>query len=97
MTDRETWSELRDRRMSEPGAQDAYDAARFAFELGATVRRLREAKGWNQTELARLASMTQSASPGSKPAALSPPSPSFSDVCLCRRPHRPGRPQADVA
>lgn len=61
MAERETWSDLRDRRMSEPGAQEAYDAARLAFELGATVRRLRENKGWSQTELARLAGMTQSA------------------------------------
>jgi ribosome-binding protein aMBF1 (putative translation factor) len=61
MAERETWNGLRDRRMSEPGAQDAYDAARLAFELGATVRRLREVKGWSQTELARQAGMTQSA------------------------------------
>ena len=47
--------------MSEPGAQDAYEAARLAFELGATVRGLREAKAWSQTQLAREAGMTQSA------------------------------------
>ncbi|MGH3803293.1 MAG: helix-turn-helix transcriptional regulator [Pseudonocardiaceae bacterium] len=33
----------------------------MAFELGAEVRALREARGWSQTELARLAGMTQSA------------------------------------
>jgi ribosome-binding protein aMBF1 (putative translation factor) len=61
MAERATWSDLREQRMSEPGAQDAYDAARLAFELGANVRRLREAKGWSQTQLARGAGMTQSA------------------------------------
>jgi ribosome-binding protein aMBF1 (putative translation factor) len=61
MAERVTWSDLRERRMNEPGAQDAYDAARLAYELGATVRRLREGKGWSQTQLARHAGMTQSA------------------------------------
>jgi ribosome-binding protein aMBF1 (putative translation factor) len=61
MAERATWSDLRERRMSEPGAQDAYDATRLAYELGATVRRLREGKGWSQTQLARHAGMTQSA------------------------------------
>lgn len=58
---RESWSELRDRRMAEPGAVEAYDAARLAFELGAAVRGLRVARGWSQTELASAAGMTQSA------------------------------------
>lgn len=53
--------ELRDRRMAEPGAVEAYDAARLAFELGAAVRGLRVARGWSQTELASAAGMTQSA------------------------------------
>jgi len=61
MAERSEWAALRDRRMSEPGAQEAYQAARLAFELGASVRKLREQKGWSQTELARAARMTQSA------------------------------------
>ena len=55
------WSEIRDRRMGEPGADAAYEAARLAFELGAAVRQLREQRGWSQSELAREAAMTQSA------------------------------------
>jgi transcriptional regulator with XRE-family HTH domain len=47
--------------MSEPGAQQAYEAARLAFELGAAVRRLREERGWTQRQLAEAAAMTQSA------------------------------------
>lgn len=61
MAERTGWAELRERRMTEPGAQQAYQAARRAYELGRTVRRLREQHGWSQTELARAADMTQSA------------------------------------
>lgn len=61
MSDRASWADVRDRRMAEPGAKQAYDAARLAYELGRTVRQLREARGWSQTDLAKAASMTQSA------------------------------------
>ena len=56
-----SWTQLRDRRMSEPGAVEAYHAAKLAFELGRTVRGLREKRGWSQTQLATSAAMTQSA------------------------------------
>jgi ribosome-binding protein aMBF1 (putative translation factor) len=55
------WSTMRDRRMGEEGADEAYEAARLAFELGAAVRELRLARGWSQSELASAAGMTQSA------------------------------------
>lgn len=61
MADRSGWQELRDRRMTEPGATEAYDAARLAFELGDTVRGLRERRGWTQLQLADAAAMTQPA------------------------------------
>ena len=55
------WAEVRDRRMAEPGAAEAYDSAHLAFALGTRVRDLREAHGWSQSELARRADMTQPA------------------------------------
>ncbi len=58
---RESWSGLRDRRMVEPGAAEAYEAARLAFELGAAVRELRLVRGWSQVELAAASGMAQSA------------------------------------
>ena len=61
MTDRTNWSQLRERRMAEPGAAAEYEATRLAYELGAAVRELRERHGWSQTRLAQVAGMTQSA------------------------------------
>jgi ribosome-binding protein aMBF1 (putative translation factor) len=61
MNERSSWSELRERRMGEPGAAEAYHAAALAYELGRTVRNLREQHGWSQTRLAAAAGMTQSA------------------------------------
>jgi len=61
MSERTEWSNLRDRRIAEPGAADAYEAAKVAYELGRAVRELRERRGWSQAELAKAASMTQSA------------------------------------
>jgi ribosome-binding protein aMBF1 (putative translation factor) len=60
-TDRTSWSDLRDRRMTEPGAAEEYEATRLAYELGRAVRELRERHGWSQTQLAAAAAMTQSA------------------------------------
>ncbi|MEU4776685.1 helix-turn-helix transcriptional regulator [Micromonospora sp. NPDC023633] len=61
MSDRVDWNDLRDRRMAEPGAAEAYEATRIAFELGQEVRHLRKRNGWSQSQLARSAGMTQSA------------------------------------
>lgn len=61
MAEREAWKSLRDRRMAEPGADDAYEAARLAGELGSTVPELRLARARSQGELAAAAGMTQSA------------------------------------
>lgn len=61
MTERSSWPEVRERRMGEPGAQEAYHAAQLAYELGRTVRQLREQRTWSQAALASAAGMTQSA------------------------------------
>ncbi|MBM0224840.1 hypothetical protein [Micromonospora sp. ATA51] len=45
MDEHAEWDDLRARRMAEPGAAEAYEAARIAFELGRTARKLRERTG----------------------------------------------------
>ncbi|GAA4589365.1 hypothetical protein GCM10023194_43410 [Planotetraspora phitsanulokensis] len=52
MSEQESWRELRDRRMAESGAAEAYEATRLAYELGETVRAMREGRGWSQNDLA---------------------------------------------
>lgn len=59
--ERTSWKEIRDRRMAEPGAVEAYRASALAYELGCAVRGLREQRGWSQSQLASAARMTQSA------------------------------------
>ncbi|WP_280442059.1 helix-turn-helix domain-containing protein [Nocardia brasiliensis] len=61
MAERSDWSEIKNRRMQEPGAVEAFEAARLAYELGRSVRQMREGKAWSQTTLAEAAGMTQSA------------------------------------
>jgi ribosome-binding protein aMBF1 (putative translation factor) len=61
MTERTSWTEIRDRRLAESGAREAYHAAKLAYELGRSVRGLREQRGWSQSQLAATAGMTQSA------------------------------------
>ncbi|MFI6985684.1 multiprotein-bridging factor 1 family protein [Embleya sp. NPDC050154] len=61
MTGRSDWQEIRSRRMAEAGADEAYEATRIAFELGRSVREMRERHGLTQAVLADAAGMTQSA------------------------------------
>jgi ribosome-binding protein aMBF1 (putative translation factor) len=55
------WPAMRERRLAEPGAAEAYDNARLAFQLGRSVRELRERRGWSQMQMAKAPGMTQSA------------------------------------
>ena len=61
MSERSNWKTLRERRMSESGAVEAYHAAELAYELGRAVRASREQRDWSQAQLAAAAGMTQSA------------------------------------
>ncbi|WP_241841598.1 helix-turn-helix domain-containing protein [Pseudofrankia sp. BMG5.36] len=87
------WAALRGRRMAEPGATDAYRAAQLAYDLGQTVRDLRQQRGWSQADLARAAGMTQSAIAASKPGHGSdspgPRPPRHRPRCQPRRPAHP--------
>jgi transcriptional regulator with XRE-family HTH domain len=58
MTD---WTELRGRRLTEPGAAQAHEAARLAYDFGRAVRGLREHHGCRQIRLAQAAGMARSA------------------------------------
>lgn len=61
MAERADWQQLRDGRLAEPGAVEAYEATRLAFELGKAVREMREDRAWTQAQLATASDMTQSA------------------------------------
>ncbi|GIH90640.1 hypothetical protein Psi01_12700 [Planobispora siamensis] len=47
--------------MAEPGAAEAYEAVRIAYELGRAVRAMREGRGRSQNDPARESGMTRSA------------------------------------
>ncbi len=55
----ETWDQMVARRNAEPGAPEAYEAAKLAYELGEQVRKQREKRGWSQQDLATAARMRQ--------------------------------------
>ena len=60
MSERESWNDLRERRMDSPAASAGYDQARSAYEIGRMVRELRVARGLSQRELAARMGTTQS-------------------------------------
>lgn len=55
------WSEIRARRLPDPERSPDYVAAGRAIEIGEQVRRIREARGLSQAELARRMATSQSA------------------------------------
>src|SRR5437879_6473436 len=59
MAGRTQCQQLRQKRMAEPGAAEAYEATRLAYELGRAVREMREQRGWTQAQLAEAAGMSQ--------------------------------------
>jgi ribosome-binding protein aMBF1 (putative translation factor) len=56
-----SWKELRDQRLANPTANDAYQATKLAYSLGQRVKQLRDDHGWTQEQLSSQAGMTQSA------------------------------------
>ena len=61
MSEGGSWATMRERRLADPGAAEAYNDARLAFELGRSLRELGERRGWSQTQLAKTSGMTPSA------------------------------------
>ncbi len=55
-----TWAAIKRERLAHPEAQAAYEAAGRAIALGEQVRRLREAQGLSQAQLARRMGTVQS-------------------------------------
>jgi len=60
MDERQSWSELRNRRLRSPGAKTGYEEAKAAYEVGKMIRQLREARQLSQRELAQRMRTTQS-------------------------------------
>jgi ribosome-binding protein aMBF1 (putative translation factor) len=60
MSERQTWSAIKQQRPDTPERRAGYERARRAHELGAKVRQLREQRGISQAELARRMGTTQS-------------------------------------
>lgn len=52
MTERQSWAELKSRRIGRATRKQGYEEASAAFELGARIRAGREAAGFTQAELA---------------------------------------------
>src|SRR5438094_9586130 len=60
MDKRQTWTPIKEQRPDTPARPAGYARARGAYESGAKVRDLREARGLTQAELARRMGATQS-------------------------------------
>jgi HTH-type transcriptional regulator / antitoxin HipB len=61
MSEKKTWTELREQRASRAAVRAGYEEAQRAYDIGQQVRSLREARGLSQRELAELMGTTQSA------------------------------------
>ena len=75
MSERQSWSGLRERRMQSRGARTGYEEAKAGYEVGRMIRQLREARNLSQRELAERMGTTQSVvgrleAGGSRPTLL---------------------------
>jgi ribosome-binding protein aMBF1 (putative translation factor) len=61
MTERRSWSQMREEILGRPGAGAEYEATRLRFELGEAVRLRREELGMTQAQLAAAVGMQQPA------------------------------------
>ncbi len=61
MTERQSWSGMRERRMQSPEARDAYEMSRRAHEFGVVIRAQRERQGMTQAQVATIIATSQSA------------------------------------
>ena len=61
MSEKKTWTELREQRTGRAAVRAGYEEARKAYDIGRQVRSLREARGLSQRELAERMGTTQSA------------------------------------
>ena len=57
---RETWQDLKSKRLSQPAVREGYWQAARAYRIGEEVRRLREERGLSQRQLGERMGASQS-------------------------------------
>ncbi len=58
---RKSWEDVKSARVGNSSVEASYAAAKLAYDLGAQVREMREARSWTQSDLGKRTGMSQPA------------------------------------